>query len=251
MNNFRIVQSREFAPKPTKDCLELLLDKALENEIKALENEIKKSFDEELQRSIVRSSFHFREETKKAIRNEVDGSFVVRIVNKNTFPELAQRLLDYAAKLHLTVNPELSKVKVDEAILFGGRNNFDVNRVKDACEGFNGQMLPIYHLDRDFEIILDALRELASEKDELSLERGISLATGERAFVPTYNELKREKVGGKLVDKKRNEYFNIELDKEGKKLQRPAEHVRISTNFIKVGYDFIPINDNDSVYIYV
>jgi hypothetical protein len=245
MMNFRIVRSREYVEVPSNllasplisTCFDFCLDGLTEN---ILPRRIREILEKEVEQP-----------KKKSLRNEVDGSFVVTISEKY-FPELAQRLIDLAAKYDLTINPNVKKLRVGEALSFGSGLDYDVNRVKDAHEGYKGKLLPIYGLERDFETIIKAVKEMATEKASLRRKRGMDLVSGKRSFTPTYNELKREEVGGKEVDKKRETWFSKEVKEETKKIDSSKfDRITVSTNFIKVGYDFIPINDNDLVYISV
>ena len=234
MINYRIVSADEYT------------DNSRSKAIRELEIEVENTFAQIIRELLCPK----KKEVKKVDRNEVDGSFVVRITDDGNFPELAQRLVDYASKNGLTIDPGVRKLQVEDGLSFGAGLDYDVKRVKGIHDAYQQKLEPIYQLCKDFEKILQAVKEMAAEKTSLSNDLKKSWATGKRAFIPTYNSLKREVVGGKLVDKKRTKSFEKECDKVVTPKSN-IDRITVSQNFIKVGYDFIPINDNDLVYLSV
>lgn len=214
------------------------------------------------------------------LRNKVNGSFAVRL-DEIEFPELAQRVLNYAASKGLTIAGDgsaraglfggITNARVNDTLTFGGNLKFDVNFVKThKKEGIDKMyedgfpLSTVYSLTLEFPKIIAAIDEMAAEKKELSNKLKNEYIIGERSILPTYYELKQAEVGTKLVKKESIKVVNKEIDdfvdasgifddsiRCTAKTTTVNEKITVGFNFIQVGDNFIPVNDNQRVRLYV
>jgi hypothetical protein len=247
MSNYRIVSPNEYNVASTS-----LLDKIL-NEIETLNllENVARGMESAVEKIL----------TTKKQRNTVDGSFVVTL-NPAGFSELAQRIINYADQKGLTINPIVRYAKPGDSLIFGSNLKYDVNLVRTSHKSgveelYDGgrPFASIYDLVDEFGQIIKAIDEMVEEYSGLLAWRVGEIVTGARADKPTYFELKQEEVGSKLVAEARNKNLKKELDSIHKQIGCPCEHktqsVTVGYNFIRVGTNLIPVNDNQTVYLSV
>lgn len=238
-----------------KDKFEVLLETIL-NKLKNSDKESKKG-----------------EEKKKEIGNKIDGSFAV-VVDDRIFTDL---LLKKAVENGLTMPPE-GGVDIGDTLVFGVNKQYDVFPVytstdkKQITRLFNEGIYPVYRVSelKDRIKIKEALEKMGKEKKRLLTKQAKGLLSGEVPLIPTYATLKAEELGTVLISEKRSKKLLGkettaevvggrrllgEFDTSGGALTihnyANGDHVLISQNFIKVGYKFIPIKSNNSIYISV
>jgi hypothetical protein len=239
-----------------KDKFEILLETLL-NKLKSNDKESKKG-------------------EKKVFGNKVDGSFAV-IVDDKFFTEL---LLKKAVENGLTIPPR-GGVDIGDTLIFGVNKQYDVLPVytgKDHSQIvrlFEEGIEPVYKVSKleDRIKIKEALEKMGKRKKELLEKKAKKLLNGELPLLPTYATLIAEELGVELIANKRHKKLLKQQEEEstttrvvGKRLlgefdtsegaltihnHANGDHVLVSQNFIKVGYKFIPIKDNNSVYISV
>ncbi len=204
---------------------------------------------------------------KKPLRNPVDGSFAVWLSEDNVYlPELIKEAQD----LGLTVSGDGSatvkggdivNAGVGDILTFGTSSRFDVNwirRSRYACE--KGRR-PIYDVAVDWKTILKALKCLAKEKKALENEVYYTGAT------PLFKDLRAasRKSNCGCISKGRNtisrRYTTVrtiapkplvrrcyEAPKPVVRCNAPEIILedcrglsgRLHSDFVKIGYDFIP-----------
>ena len=230
MNNFRIVSADEY--RTPRNKFDTITDSIVFDFINDLLN--------------IRSSPK-PVTPKKKIRDNVDGRFVAVVTSTSALEE-AQKIVTLALKLKLTVDPQVGYLLPGEGLLFSGSLKYDVTKIRkeDNAKSLN---FCVYDIESDYDVVKKAVKELAEENEKLQLQLGKEYVTGQRSIIPTYYELKINKEGEKLLDKKRRDKGVKQFTTKTECLCR--EDITISQNFIKVGLVFIPIKDNDVVHIYV
>lgn len=175
--------------------------------------------------------------SKKKLRNSNDGSFAVLVDEPNVYLE---NLVKEAQNRGLTVSGDgtadvkggdITTVDYGKIITFGTSSRFDVNwitRQQYACER---SIIPI-HLLSDWDTVMKALKAFAKEKREL--KRSVYYYGNN----PTFKDL-RARSRERRFDSYANSYNCRRKVVEVEDCRGIT--ARLHDDFIKVGFDFIPV----------
>lgn len=184
-------------------------------------------------------------EEKKPLRNKLDGSFLVIASDLH----LADSLIQRAQRANLTVSGDrtckvgnglgsIENIQEGNLITFGTSERFDVNWVARRGYAFENGLVPVYDIKKDWFKILDAMNEMAKEKEELAKKRADLLKQGLRPEEPVYRTMKLNLVGDAYVTEQKKKFVE-----QPKPTTRTVTGTMIGSSYVKVGYKVIPVKE--------
>jgi len=174
------------------------------------------------------------EKKEKPLRNKKDGSFSVIASNLSDVQDLLGRAQDKGLSVSgdTSCKPgaslgSISNIQVNDVVTFGTSTRFDVNWVRRNGYAFENNLIPVYDVVSDWGKIKKAVDEMADEKKIL---KNAKVRPVER----TYRELKLNLVAEKQIsDEKKEDLVRQSL----------PQVVTVGSQFVKIGYTFIPVSD--------
>lgn len=194
------------------------------------------------------------------LRNKIDGSFIVTLDVLPIFGErLVADILKLADKEGLTISPNvITEVYIGTSLVFGCSEYYDVvvadtSNMNGITKAFNEGLFPVFRLSTDLSKIKTSIIEMGKEYRKLVNDDLRNVFTANKPITPTYATLKGATINRKLVEEKKHEALVKEYSSPRKVLRENNDSLRIvvTNDFIKIGYNFIPINDNQTVHISV
>jgi hypothetical protein len=207
--------------------------------------DINRVFDATDYSSIFRGTVTSKKTEPKALRNPIDGSFLVIASNLN----YAQEILDIAQRKGLTVSGDgsarstgrnIEEILPNEILTFGTSKRFDVNFISRPSYAKKNNLVPVYDVVKDYRKVIEAINEMADEKKTLQRSRDGYIKALEYKGKLLYRELKSPNAVK-------------ELKAEPKKAEIPAtkklNEVGSFYNYVRIGDVLIPKACSTTAYI--